>query len=144
MNQKMNVLKALGIITVVAGHSGTDFFRFFPVYSFHMPLFIFISGYFFYDTNVLSYVKKKAKSLLLPHLVWNFAYGVLVTLLLSYGLIKFGTTLSLKTVLWDPFIGGWQFHFNGPAWFIGTLFFVQILYLILKQLLGNKQIIIGG
>lgn len=46
MNNKMNILKAIGIITVVIGHTWSNVFAWFPTYSFHMALFMFISGYF--------------------------------------------------------------------------------------------------
>lgn len=63
VNQKFNILSALGIILVVGGHSGVGFLPWFPPYSFHMPLFIFISGYFFSSppppTNEFSLQKKQ-------------------------------------------------------------------------------------
>lgn len=144
MNQKFNILKALGIITVVAGHSGTNFFNWLPVYSFHMPLFIFISGYFFKDKNIVQCVKSKFRTMILPFLLWNLFYGLLVNFFHKYNLIKFGASLNLKTVLWEPFTYGWPFHFNGPAWFVGTLFFVQIAYLIFRKILKEQMFITGG
>lgn len=57
MNQKFTILKAMGILAVVGGHAGTNFLPWFPVYSFHMPLFIFISGYFFMSIIYLSGLK---------------------------------------------------------------------------------------
>ncbi len=141
-NNKMNILKALGIIAVVAGHSGTNFFRWFPVYSYHMPLFMFISGYFFHEEGIFAGLKKKFKKLIIPFLAWNLVYGIVANILKHYGLLKFGQPLSMKSLLWEPFTGGWAFVFNGPAWFIGTLFFVQILYLCVKKYFGKKEYII--
>ena len=57
-NIELTVLKALGIIVVVSCHSGVNLFNMigipislttelFPEYSYHMPLFIFASGYFY-------------------------------------------------------------------------------------------------
>lgn len=49
-NHTLGILSAFGIIFVVLGHVGENIFtlnEWFPYYSFHMPLFIFISGYFF-------------------------------------------------------------------------------------------------
>lgn len=47
-NKKISFLQTFGIILVVLGHTektGTSFFIRDLIYSFHMPLFIFISGY---------------------------------------------------------------------------------------------------
>lgn len=144
MNNKFNILKALGIITVVGGHSGTQFFNWFPVYSFHMPLFIFISGYFFRNDSICNVFKSKFKNLVVPFLSWNLFYGILVALFLKYGLIKFGQNLSFRSLLWEPFTGSWPFVFNGPAWFIGTLFFVQLLYLFISKYTKGKLLFSGG
>ena len=141
-NNKMNILKALGIIAVVAGHSGTNFFRWFPVYSYHMPLFMFISGYFFHKEGIFAGIKKKFKKLIIPFLAWNLFYGILINFLKHYGLVKFGHNLSLKSLFWEPFTGGWAFVFNGPAWFIGTLFFVQIFYLLLKKCFDDRNYVV--
>lgn len=55
MNNKMNILKAIGIITVVIGHTWSNVFAWFPTYSFHMALFMFISGYFFKYTDIKTF-----------------------------------------------------------------------------------------
>ena len=54
MKQETNIpfclLSVLGIIFVVDGHLNHSFFDIggvIPYYAFHMPLFVFISGYFF-------------------------------------------------------------------------------------------------
>ena len=53
-NKKFMILSFFGIIMVVSGHilNGNPinmFGEFFPINSFFMPMFIFISGYFFKD-----------------------------------------------------------------------------------------------
>lgn len=44
-NSQMNIMKALGIVAVVLGHTAFPYMRI--VYSYHMALFFFIAGYFF-------------------------------------------------------------------------------------------------
>ena len=48
-NIQFAILQSIAILFVVIGHSGDISFCFewFPISSFHMPLFIFISGYFY-------------------------------------------------------------------------------------------------
>ena len=99
-----------------------------------MPLFMFISGYFFHDSTLLSFTKSKVKHLIIPLLTWNLAFGIICTILLSCDLIHFGQSLSWKTVFIDPFIHGHQFVFNLATWFVGTLVELQLLYWILYRL----------
>lgn len=77
-NKKILFLQCFGILLVVLGHSGENI----PyltkwIYSFHMPLFIFISGYLLDYTskngiikiNYVNFIKKKIIRLLVPYLV---------------------------------------------------------------------------
>lgn len=82
-NIEMDILKGLGIILVVMGHYYLPFVWFTP-YSFHMPLFIFASGYFYnpkYENTPLLLLKKRAKSLLLPYFSYSIFLGIVVHLI---------------------------------------------------------------
>ena len=62
-----NIMKGIGIICVVVGHSGSWLTPY--VYMFHMVLFVFISGYLFnerYVGDFKSFLKKRGKSLYWP------------------------------------------------------------------------------
>lgn len=47
----ISIAKALGIITVVVGHSPALTNLCIFISAFHMPLFFYLSGYFFKETN---------------------------------------------------------------------------------------------
>ena len=52
--------------------------------SFHMPLFMFASGYFYKRKNVenvLEYIKRKFKRLIVPIYTYNFFYGIYAQIL---------------------------------------------------------------
>jgi fucose 4-O-acetylase-like acetyltransferase len=55
-NRQFLLLQAIAIILVLIGHKGGVGFEkltaWFPIYAYHMPLFIFISGYFFSLNNL--------------------------------------------------------------------------------------------
>ena len=66
-DKRIDVLRAWGIFLVIAGHSGSPFSGF--IYTFHMPLFFFITGYLRYNGKVYSwrsFIAKKIKSVLVP------------------------------------------------------------------------------
>lgn len=143
MNKKFNILKGIGIILVVAVHSGINFLNWFPILSFVMPLFMFISGYFFKPRNIKNLLSKKLKHLIVPFLLWNLFYGIIAELLTNYGLINFSQGISTNTLLIEPFITNHQFMFNVATWFVGTLFIVQCLYCIMNNIVRSNLTILS-
>lgn len=143
LNKKMNILSSLGIMLVVAGHTGFTFLDWFPIFSFHMALFMFISGYFFKDRTFKSFIRNKIYHLLIPLLLWNALYGIVINFLADNGMTQlYHKSISLQSLLWDPFTMGWQFNFNAPTWFVGTLFLVQVIYWGLYRGSGKKMMLI--
>lgn len=154
-NVALGILSALAILMIVAGHAGYDILTvggLFPYYSFHVPLFLFISGYFYRteeEERPLLYLKKKAKRLLLPYFVWNLVYGVIAWALRAFGGFSMGEGISLKTLLLSPFLNGYQFIYNYAAWFVPVLFLIEMMNLcmrlVLKKLHLNSEwlILIG-
>ena len=123
------ILSGIAIIMIVAGHVGYNVLTvgdLFPYYSFHVPLFMFISGYFYKDTeeeHPLAYFKKKVKRLLVPYFIWNVLYGVVAWLLRFIG-FGMGENISLWTLFVEPFVSGYQFIYNYAAWFVPVLFVI--------------------
>ena len=73
MNQRIefiDIAKGIGILLVIIGHvehlpSGIRSI----IYSFHMPLFFILSGYFFREESVLQSAKRMFPSLIIPYFV---------------------------------------------------------------------------
>src|SRR4051812_48829782 len=84
----MDALKGAAILLVVLGHAvqssyvnfdSNPLFR--VIYAFHMPLFMFVSGYIaFYgrDNSSMSQLRKKISTLVIPFVAW-YAIGALIT-----------------------------------------------------------------
>jgi len=135
------LLSVFGIIFVVVGHcGGLNVFlnNTFSMYSFHMALFAFISGYFFKDRKVKDFLKHKTKNLICTYLIWNFIYVAIIYILKKMNLINFGSEFTLYNIFISPF---WsdsnQFYFNLSSWFVISIYFVQILYFLLNKLLNK-------
>ncbi len=131
-NATFRILSALAILFVVAGHADYSVFDMgglFPYYSFHVAVFLFVSGYFYEEMeqkNIAAYIIRKCKRLMLPYFAWNLFYGVLAAVLRNGG-FAIGDAVSLKSLFLDPFLGGHQFGWNFPAWFVPALFVVEVL-----------------
>lgn len=140
-NAAFGILSALAIIMVVAGHLGYNILTvgdLFPYYSFHVPLFMFISGYFYREEEQerpFSYIKRKARRLLLPYFIWNLIYGLVAWGFRSFGDFTFGEPVTLKTVFLDPFLHGYQYLYNFAAWFVPVLFLIEVMNLFMRMIL---------
>lgn len=136
------ILSALTIIMVVAGHCGYHILtvgELFPYYSFHVPLFMFISGYFYKDSEEekpLNYVKKKLRRLIVPYLIWNLVYGLIAWAMRAAG-FAMGGGISFRTLFIEPFLHGYQFIYNYAAWFVPVLFIVEMMNLLARIILRS-------
>ena len=141
-NKKMMILSCIGIILVVLGHTGSTINlmdNYFSYYSFHMSLFVFISGYFYKkdnEENLLKngYIIKKTKRLLIPYFIWNIIYGIIINIVRYFGIVKYGNSITFRTLFIDPWTGGSQFVLNIASWFMLALFIVNVAYVFLRKI----------
>ncbi len=140
-NITFGILTGTAIVMVVAGHLGYGVLTvgdLFPYYSFHVPLFMFISGYFYKEVGkgqTFGYVKKKVRRLLVPYLLWNLVYGLLAWLLRGHG-FSMGEEIGIRTLLLAPFMHGYQFIYNYAAWFVPVLLVIEMMNLLMRLICG--------
>ena len=144
-NPTIDVAKGIAIILVIYGHLiehslapfSQDFFQnpiFKIIYTFHMPLFVFISGYLMFGSltrnSVKDVFKSRCKSLLVP-----FVSLAVLVVILTYGLnLAFGKNVTFN-------IGGDladQLFLKPLVWFLFSLFafssFVCLSFILEKRL----------
>lgn len=144
-NKTFTILSCIGIVLIVLGHLNYNILEFgglFPYYSYHVLIFVFIAGYFYKpedEDNILSFIGRKAKRLLLPYFIYNLLIGILVTVLHRIG-FTYGEDISLYNLFVAPFIGGHQFMLNAPAWFMPALFLLEVCNVIGRKILGLIKI----
>ena len=118
-NREFRILSAVGIVLVVAGHLGYNLFdigELFPYYSFHVFIFLFVSGYFYKEEsedNIGKYLLRKCRTLLLPYFAWNLFYGILTDVLHGSG-FSIGGPRSLKTLFCRRSLTGISFYTISP------------------------------
>jgi acyltransferase len=125
-------LKAVAIFLMVLGHTNNSV-AFIPrlityIYSFHMPLFFFISGMTFRPEKYQSLkeiISKKSATLLLPYFFFSFiGYGLyLINDYEHFSVYSFGEIL-FRIIYADTDL--LAFTFDGPLWFLPCLFLVEI------------------
>lgn len=129
----IDVAKGWGIVLVIYGHVANDYLSIW-LYTFHVPLFFFLSGYFFNPNKRPSdFVRSKAKGLLMPYLF----LGIPIFLInVKYG---FDPTRLLKGFIIQ--------QRASTLWFIAALFMqFMIAYLLyhIKLHAFTRWIIIGA
>lgn len=143
-NLQFRMMYLIGIIFVVASHcGGGGVFNlgsgYFPITSFFMELFFFCSGYFYKKEYCLSRgFIIKFKRLVIPCFIYNIVYGCIVSVLHALG-YTIGGRLSVYNVLVTPFTYGSVFQFNCPDWFVGQLFVVEIVYMVIRKIVKDKE-----
>ena len=166
-------LKGIAIILVVIGHfiqyntiAAKDSGLFSFIYSFHMPLFMFISGYVAFKTTKVTifesygnFLLKKARSLLVPFFAWplivdnfvfrsdlNFDFYNRALLLLADPRIGlwFLWYLFFLTVIFSAFLFlSMRFNRKNKLFFDATICIFLSLFLLLVKFLGNLIYIDG-
>lgn len=134
---EFDLLKFLAILLVLWGHSvqyllSSDYsdepiYRY--IYSFHMPLFMMISGFFFAMTTSGSFpatVAKKFRQLLLPALVWIYIFSFLKTFLSGIP--------SIKQI---------AVSFECGLWFLKSAFLCSLIGWFVQRS-GKQKVLIGG
>lgn len=136
MHKRINwidFLKGLGIFLVVLGHNSIPPVIFGWIYSFHMPLFFFISGYLFspYKYTFWEFFKRKSGHFLLPY----FNFFIVVYIYWAVVIQKFWIS---NTNIFKPF-SDFLFsstHLQGvftPLWFLPCLFLTEIIFYIISR-----------
>lgn len=114
----IDIFRGLGILIMVMGHVGFgDLFQHF-IHAFHMPMFFWVSGFFYkrnYDIKLL--IRKRVKTLLVPYLIFG-AVHLLICAILKIQNIE----SALQHLLWENTRG---LPIAGALWFLTALFCVN-------------------
>lgn len=143
---RIDAAKAVAIVLVVLGHAkGIPAWFATAVYSFHVPAFFVLSGWFATrrtgdDPSALA--MKLTRSLLVPYAVFFFAaYG--------YWLLTRGIGEKAQrwgdVPWWDPLSGffsgiGPQLYVNPALWFLPAMFVTVLAYALLRRVLAPRAL----
>ena len=138
----IDIARGLGILAVIWGHIIWHHWTGDYVYTFHMPLFFFISGMLFHKEKYSSshvFIKKRVKRLFVPYL-WYSIITWMIWAGFNYFLHR--PVDSYFAPLLQTFLaqgsGEFMVH-NSPLWFIPCLFAVEVMYYFISK---TKDILI--
>jgi fucose 4-O-acetylase-like acetyltransferase len=145
-HQYWDIMKGLGIVAVVVGHSGSPLTPF--VYTYHLALFFFISGCLYKDTyseTPVVYIAKRMKSLYWPFVKYGIIFLMLHNVFLYFNILSAKVEPGIITTK--------EYHIRdmvrmaediltlittedmvGAMWFIPLLFITCILFCIIRYI----------
>jgi len=137
-------VKGFAILLVVYGHNFPVTEQF--VYTFHMPLFFMVSGFFFPKYLNFNLLQKRFKTLMVPYFFWAFflfAFWILIGQKMGR---SGGEELSASKNFLGIFYsqGGKEFMDWGiPMWFLPCMFLAYLFYFLLNKYLTQKFVILS-
>ena len=148
-DQSFDVAKGFGIVLVVLGHclDGLVAANYFPptvlwpalaiytIYSFHMPLFFVVSGFFASGKHrpAGTTIARMLPTIVWPYVLWSTVQWVTMWYLSRYTTSKI-TLLQLLRIPWIPIV---------PYWFLYALFCCHVLYLVTRRRSRVTQLIVA-
>jgi len=105
---------------------------------YHVPTFMLISFYFFYNTFISNDIKKyknRLERLLVPYIIWPIILLLIVN--------SSHHSINLKQLVFDlliQYITGYQIYL--ALWFLGSLIFLELFFKIIHFLFNKKSLLI--
>lgn len=143
-NKTFDLVKGITMFFVLWGHliqytllNQYDYFSdkvFVFIYSFHMPLFAIVSGYFLYNSvqgrKMYNVILRKIKNIGQPLIVWSTIQYLIYSV---FDLLKF-RHISLSIKAW------WDFFTGMYLWFLWSILVCSIVIIIISKVVINKWI----
>ncbi|QAA34770.1 MULTISPECIES: acyltransferase family protein [Clostridium] len=136
----VDVCKGLAILAIFIGHIGPQDIITTFVFRYHVPLFFFLSGFFFSRRKVLTakdYIIKCIKGTLVPYMFFC-AINIVVEIVVNNGDVS-----KIPAFLTQGLFGVRDhIDFAVQLWFLTCLFSIQIIYYILNRILKKSILIV--
>lgn len=125
----IDIFRAGGILLMIMGHIefGDRFDHF--IHAFHMPMFFFVAGIFFRLPDEMSFdrfVRKKAKTTLLPYVVFGLFHYLFQTMTVW-------PEFDLEPLKRLAFENTSDLPIAGALWFLTAFFFAELIYYLVRK-----------
>lgn len=144
----IDIARGIAIICIILGHLGiNEISR--VVFTFHVPIFFFITGYFINDKlPIVDFIKKKFRTLIVPYICACIAIILLGTLISG---IRYGGEAAIETALkWiyasfygagDSYTEPFYIKGIGAIWFLLASFWGSVFLRISLNMKKGARII---
>lgn len=124
-----DIIKGFGIILMIVAHTygpGNMLWNF--IYTFHIPLFFIVTGYFYKEHTIQQLLTKNIKQLLVPYIAMCFIVVILTQIRHPH---------NIKSDI------SYIFNGMGPGWFLLALFLVRISFHYILYAFKDKYLVIS-
>ena len=126
-----DIVKGIGIILVVITHTNIlPSFLIKWIFTFHVPVFFFISGLFYKKCGYKTYIRKKSKGLLKPYFEYALAFFIVDFIIEGEAFIP-----QIPDRLFEVFLGKYS-----ALWFLMALFVCEILLYLVDNISAKELI----
>lgn len=143
----IDIAKAIAILLMIAGHTFSygSYVRNI-IFSFHMPLFLILSGYTFHFCDNWNDIKKKEwndfKQLICPVFV-ILLIGIIYNVFHGYGFMELVKN-DVLAFLWGSGIKVYSYPALGAMWFLISMFWARLVLRILGKVFPHEYALTGG
>ncbi|MDN7061359.1 hypothetical protein FIV11_06450 [Lactiplantibacillus plantarum] len=133
--ENIDVLRGVAIVLMVMGHVGFGYVFDKYIHVFHMPIWFFISGYFFKNIRISfkQFIVKKLRTLIFPYVVWGVIQYLFWLILVSHS--DYDAFSAWKNLFWIN--TNELMPIAGALWFLTALFFSEIMFQALFRVFKN-------
>ena len=147
----IDIMKGIGIVAVIVGHMSVVPFTPYRniIFSFHMPLFFILAGYFFRPNHDLRRkCRKDFQRLVIPYL---FTASILLLFDILHAFVKKDVSIGINGVV-SALYGSGSNHDSpilgnvphvGAIWFLLALFWCRVVYNIISCKTHNTLLVAG-
>lgn len=135
--ETLDIAKGIGFFLVVLGHlvpSGGTVSIF--IFSFHMPLFFIIAGYFIPEKATLCFYSRRVVTLGINYIVFSLM-GLVVTLLVP----SWRNALTKNTLFFDAIYNTQPECIHvGQIWFLAAMFWAVTLFFVIHRMFNDSEL----
>ena len=140
-----DIMKCIGIIAVIVGHLTDTGNR--CIYSWHMPLFFIIAGYFYHEKDIFVMARKDAKRLLIPYYLTCLA----IILCFTFKSLRCDEDMVSSWIVAALYANGSPNHSSeylanipaiGAIWFLWAMFWTKNIFNIIFKLYKKHLLLI--
>ena len=146
----IDVAKGITILLVIIGHSIDFGWKRDLIFSFHMPLFVICSGFFYKNKSYKEELSKSFNFLFKPYISWLFIFVMLLFVFdyeINFANFLINFKIFLKSVIFSicaPSPGKLNINTGiiggvGSLWFIPMLIVVRLLFLTIDKITRGDQ-----
>ncbi|WP_270286738.1 acyltransferase family protein [Enterococcus casseliflavus] len=133
MNKRIDWIdtaRGIAMILVVWGHLYPPMTARMWIYSFHMPLFFFLSGYLYKKRGTKESIVVRSKKLLVPYFltaILSFPIGIFLDRYL-------GNSVTIGSKISEVFFLNGTVGWNSPIWFLIVLYLVEVFFAMVDKI----------